>query len=315
MSLNNKGLLFSHIPKTAGTSFRKSINGFSLLGFFFGWKACFDYGSENKATSEFIRALYKSADFSRLSEISDRKILLAGHFLVQKYLKYYRIDRVLTFVREPAQRIASHYHDLQKRINYAGTLQDFVREPQYQNIQSRYLRGVPVEAIGLVCICEHYKDSIELVEKVYGMKVGERRLNQNRQKGNSLYTIDDEVLAEIRRLNAADYELYNRAMNLFLTRRKLITEGRPYVYGKAEPVRENRVQGWAVNPNASRPVHLDVILNDRPVAQIHADQPMPKLQEINIARNGEVGFSHTFSEPLAATDKVEIRVTGTNQLL
>ena len=49
MPLITQGLLFSHIPKTAGTSLRKSIRKYSRR-----WKVYADYSEGNATTSGFI---------------------------------------------------------------------------------------------------------------------------------------------------------------------------------------------------------------------------------------------------------------------
>lgn len=133
MQLNEKGLLFAHIPKTAGTSLRLAVQRHVK-----GWKVYADYDVDNPTTSRKIRKFYEDDDFSKISEINGPKTLLAGHFPITKYLPYYPIHRVISFVRDPVQRVISHFHDLQRRHGYAESLETFIKQRRFQNTQSRF---------------------------------------------------------------------------------------------------------------------------------------------------------------------------------
>ena len=83
MQLNDTGLLFSHIPKTAGTSLRLSVQRHVK-----SWKVYSDYDADNPTTSRIIRKFYETDDFSKISDLNGPKTLLAGHFPIKKYLPY-----------------------------------------------------------------------------------------------------------------------------------------------------------------------------------------------------------------------------------
>jgi hypothetical protein len=161
----------------------------------------------------------------------------------------------------------------------------------------------------------YYQESISLVNKLYGLKVKEKRLNQNNNKTEQSYRPDERVLAEIHQLNLDDYALYDKAVSILTTRRQLAKNNQAYVYGKTDSIKENTISGWAVNPDNAAPVKLNLIVNAHLIIQIPANQFSSRLNEINIGRNGEVGFTYTFREPLNAGDNVEVRVAGSNQLL
>jgi hypothetical protein len=310
MQLVTRGVLFCHIPKTAGTSLRVSTRKSN-----WSWKVYADYDVESRSTSTLIKSIYASGDISRIVEINKRKTLLAGHFPIKKYIPYYPAYRVISFMRDPVQRVLSHYYDLKRRINYPGTLDDFINEPRFCNVQSRFFEGVPLEAIGVVGISEFYSESLRVFNKLYGMKTPVKELNSNKDKKNSFYLISGAQTEQIRRLNQQDCIMYQKAIRLFLIRRRLLEQGLNYVYGKYSLVDNNTVTGWAVDPLQDEPVRLDLFLNGQLITQLGAEEPVPELREINIARDGNVGFSFALAQPITEADRLEIRVNATGQAL
>ena len=310
MFFRKKGLLFPHIPKTAGTSFRKSADRYA-----FTWTVHGDYGPNNKATSSLIKSNYANDDFSNIEALSQKKTLLAGHFPVEKYISYYPLYNIISFVRDPVQRVISHYHDLQGRINYPGTLEEYASEPRFQNVQSGYFENIPMEAIGFIGICENYEESLQIIRNMYKIKIPIRRYNLNKNKKENFYKISGETEELIREMNIDDCALYDKAVKLFKWHKRMINNKQPYIYGKITQQDESAIEGWAVEPLSSNPVKLAIKVNYQTVDDVIANQPREEFFQLDIGRNGEIGFSYTFKEKLNPDDRVEVRVIESDQLI
>jgi hypothetical protein len=310
MYLSDKGLLFAHIPKTAGTSFRRSVERYVR-----GWKVYSDYSESNATTSRIIRKLYQSDDFSKINEINGKNTLLAGHYPVKKYLPYYPISHVITFVRDPVQRVISHYHDMQRRVGYPETLETFSQEKKYQNQQSKFFRDVPVEAIGFVGICEFYDESIDLIRQIYNINVPVKKYNENEEKKNVFYMPADEIINKIKEENQDDWVLYEKSLHLFKVRQGMSNDNKSYVYGKITTITSQGIKGWAFDPLGSMPVKLSVKIDGIELKKIIADEETEGLEFLNLPNNAAIGFSCIFNTEIASTKKVEVIVEGVGQTI
>ncbi len=310
MQLNEKGLLFAHIPKTAGTSLRLAVQRHVK-----GWKVYADYDVDNPTTSRKIRKFYEDDDFSKISEINGPKTLLAGHFPITKYLPYYPIHRVISFVRDPVQRVISHFHDLQRRHGYAESLETFIKQRRFQNTQSRFFRGVPVEAVGFIGICEKYDESIDVINKVFNIEIPVTKYNTNKKKKDDQYSPPEEIVELVSQSNKADCELYDKALQLFNHRQAMLESGHGFVYGKIEAMEDNKISGWAVNPESSLGVNLNLLVDGVVRGNTIANQSINFLDDLNLINHPNVGFDLHIDGINPGDAKIEIRIDESNQEL
>jgi tetratricopeptide (TPR) repeat protein len=214
--INLEAIVFIHIPKTAGTSFRIAANHQ------FGTQVIIqDYGNKSPETSKIVfDTVYANKEDLLLSELVNNKIeFFTGHFPVNKYLNLLGTKvRWCTFLREPIQRVISEYNHFVKHRNYDKSLEEFCKVPRNYNLQSRLLAGLQLEDLYFVGITELYEGSLELFNQISGLKLPCLQLNKNRETLNDKYNIDSSVLEIIKSNNLQDLELYNRAKNLLQSR-------------------------------------------------------------------------------------------------
>lgn len=313
LELAEQCLLFIHIPKTAGTSFRTAG-----LQYFGHGHVLFDYGEGSAATSKKINELvYVQDDLYSLKRfINDSSVrLLSGHYLLSKYAKIFPLENVVTFVRDPVQQVISHYYHYQRLYHYKDDMLTFCQEPRFQNLQSQYLSYSDLELIGFVGVTEKYNESLDYINHYYNLKIAFTEVNQNNNKKKKFYDVDDEIKKVILDNNKKDALLYEKAKKLHALRLDLLSRNKDFVYGAVMQLTENSVQGWAVNPFTVQAVEIEVVVNNKVIEVVEAKEYRPRMKEKNCARNSFVGFSYQFGRNLLPEDYVVCRVKETQQIL
>jgi hypothetical protein len=201
-----KPLVFVHIPKTAGTSFRRGIE--SVVG---PERLLKDYGPQAPETSDVVsKSMYGSHEQPErlLDYLCDLRIaVLAGHFHIRKYFAVFG-QKVLwcTFVRDPIQRVVSEYNHFRNYHGYSGTFEQFRKLPIQCNLQSALLAGVDIPNFFFVGITERYEESIRRFNHLTGWEVPVLRENTAPAKPVCQLTLQEH--SELMRLNRADLVLY-----------------------------------------------------------------------------------------------------------
>ena len=302
-------LLFVHIPKTAGSSFRKGID--KLFGEHASMR---DYGLKSPETSDEVhRSMYPAADPWRLSAAltAGRTRMLVGHFPVMRYAGLFDARKIFTIVREPVQRVVSEYGHYVRHYEFKGSLLEFSRRAPFINRQADMLAGVPPEAIGLIGMTERYEESLSLFEHVFGFRPQRLEENTGRQDLSEPYELSADEEDELRRLNGRDLALYQRAIKIFDRRIAAFASSKPYVCGRITGVEGGIAKGWAVSDASDDPVIVEVTVDDQAVGTASAVEFRPRLKGLGLGRGGYVGFSL----PLPARSRkgiVQCRVQGSD---
>lgn len=251
---NPEVIIFSHIPKTAGTSLRKIIdynhNPNSI---------CYCYGGEKdfKSIYKQIESLSKNLlmeDLENQIEQVNKIRVLGGHigFGVHDLLPP-RSFKYITLFRDPVQRVISYYLHLKRHFKNdlgdtarAKSLKEFVlcqTSIEVDNWQTRYISGLgwqgsmlrdrPIMEYGscsqemldlakrnlrqyyIFGFQEKFKESLGIFSKYLGWNVTpDIKANVNEARQNQA-EFDRETLDIIAEHNKLDYELYRYAESLF----------------------------------------------------------------------------------------------------
>lgn len=304
--------LFVHIPKTAGTSFRDSLEGI------FGDGLYCDYGVDEPTTSpvivDYIHKRNAYPEFGSFLAEQNKLICLSGHYPIKKYGPFFYSKNIIMFVRDPIQRTISQYEHIRRVEGATESLESFCSKPAHMNLQTRNIGRVPFSLIGFIGLQEFYRESLQLLRSQLGLQVQESFLNINEQRASVKYQPDSELLAILEKNNEQDLLLYKKISALFKQRYELFAAGKPYMYGIANRPNNNRITGWVFNPSSDEPVEVSLWINGQEIEQTLAKDYRHMLREWNINRQAYVGFEFSLKD-LSTHDHVECRVSETHQLL
>jgi hypothetical protein len=214
-----------HIPKTAGTSFRKSVREI------FGESMIMDYADKPLKVSRWKRnwRTWLQGRRSNALSLADNACIF-GHYMPLKYSHIARTRecRLITWLRDPIERMVSHYnfifehHRLRKLapgqshvVDQNWTLEQFMFSPSYRNYSSQFLWGVGLKRFHFVGLVEHYDEDLS----DFGMRYFGRTLSPHREKQGlgrpPCPFLDDPQLRRLaERFHAGDMRLYRQAVEL-----------------------------------------------------------------------------------------------------
>jgi len=218
--------IFTHIPKTAGTSIKESlIMMHGLEEIFFDYNRPFSDG-------EFKRNI-KCITQSFINRRNRKVKIIFGHFMTGKYCKYTLAGFVkrpdysyVTFLRDPLQRAVSHFY-YWKRIEGADNkvwvkftkenwdLERFLTSSYFANFQSKFLYGCNLNIFDFVGVTEQYGRSLELLGSYVPGFEGLNLLNANvnpLRKSGSDYDVPGVMRRAFAKLNGRDYALYDAGL-------------------------------------------------------------------------------------------------------
>ena len=222
-------LISVHLPKTAGSSFKASLEQH------FGSRLLPDYADLPINTPPFQRN--KNTLISGLENADydfGETECIHGHFMPAKYLLL-DTAQTLTFVtwmRNPVERVISHYYfwqrqywpeapSLHKRIvEEKWTLEKFCLSDEMRNLYQQFLWSFPIYNFDFIGITEHYEEDFWYFRKTFlheNVTSFRENINKNK-KGN--YAISKSLRTQIESFHQADMELYQSALKLRFQRKQ-----------------------------------------------------------------------------------------------
>jgi hypothetical protein len=231
--INEKSLpniLFVHISKTAGKALVKSIksnyNDKSILEVY--RKTPMQNGltiNPNEYIETCLKQQYTSNELDNIE-------FFAGHVAYGIHSMFKQKFDYITMVREPVDRIVSHYYyslktDLTVKEKYAD-LEDYVENRiDIHNWMTKRLSNVDfnggdldlakkniVENFALCGITEKYEETLALLTKMYGLSLKNITVNKNSDRV-PISDIDEKIINKIKTIHYKDIQLYKFAKEIF----------------------------------------------------------------------------------------------------
>lgn len=244
-------IVFSHIPKTAGTSLKYILRK--------------NYGARHIDALKTKRSPFSEKDLRFAKNVFPHPEAITGHNVVDPLTNFAGPDdQLITMLREPVSRCASHYQDLVSRNGLAASFEEWIGDERNQDLSVQTIAGTRNlkkakqllrEAYTFTGITERFNDSTRLmkVQLCKPIDLDYRRLitARNNMIKKSLLE-DDASLKLLKKHNAGDAELYDYALNeIFLP----ALETHQEALAKVPPPRQKNI------PRNEAPVRKSVLFN------------------------------------------------------
>ncbi|MDQ7084457.1 MAG: sulfotransferase family 2 domain-containing protein [Sulfurovum sp.] len=299
--LKNQHILFIHIPKTAGTSFRVSAQEYYEENEIF-----YDYSPHAKETSpSIVEMIYESKDFygfySKVLSPLD-KSFLSGHFHSTKYGALYDTLNVVSFVRNPIEQVISHYNHYKNRHGYTESFSIFIQESRFCNLQSKLLASKPIGMYGLLAITEEYDTAILLFNRLYNTKLESQYINRKSKDALHSSELEDEIITLIERLNSKDMIFYKKVQAQFEVRKELYAKGLDFTYGFIQKATMHEISGIAFQKDNKNAIEIDIYAGEVYLATVEAKNL--RAGQKDVPRKGYIGFDYVYDGEYEAHEKL-----------
>ena len=209
-------LIFVHIPKTAGTSFK------GLLKQVYKPSETIVIDSDNWHRAGMFNQVDRSGlPGSVATKPSSNIKCIIGHFDANRFINDYPDATFVTWVRDPIQRLISqHNYYMRLGTSHYGTINtekrkyDIIDLKTYcthkRNINSmRQQINIPLNGFKFIGIAEKYEQEIIRFKKITGIELRFTteflNINPEKKNVNESYFIPDNLKQELINLHSEDY--------------------------------------------------------------------------------------------------------------
>lgn len=204
---------------------------------------------------------------------------------------------IITFVRNPIDQVISHYKHYVRHHKYKRSIEKFILEPRFKNIQSKVLSGKRLQDYGCIGITELYDESLELINNLYDINIKYLKANVDTQKKYN-FKVSDELINLIKKENELDITLYEECKQIFFNRLEQIKNKSKIISYTIQESNEKNIKGYAyfVNPSYSnQPVDIVVTQNGEEILKTKAKDFRLGIHSHNFPRNSYIGFELNIS--------------------
>lgn len=218
-------LIFVHIPKTAGTSFKGLLNKV--------------YSPSETITID-SSEWYRDANFTNLSNRSclpgaqqikppSHIKYIVGHFNADRFIDIYPEATYITWVRDPIQRLISNYNYYLKGGTYYGQMNDQKRTYDLIDLETYCTHklnintmsqqiNIPLSKFKFIGIVEKYEEEIIRFKELTGIDITNdsnyANINPDKKNVKESYSINEQQKQKLITLHDRDYKLYNDCLNI-----------------------------------------------------------------------------------------------------
>lgn len=209
-------LISIHIPKTAGRSFLAILKSV--------------YGSDHVAHYESKNYIEKNIPpvIQFKLQLNDSVKVIHGHFKFTDIadVKSTSSSKVITWLRDPVERVISNFSFFRKRITLAPdnaelqarkneTILEYAQMEESINRMCKFTKGLDINDYFFIGITEKFDSDIHILGKLLNWKsFNAPRINDNSEFKSGLPNISLETRKIIEALNGEDMELYRRVCEL-----------------------------------------------------------------------------------------------------
>ncbi|GGA78531.1 hypothetical protein GCM10011369_20540 [Neiella marina] len=308
--LQSSFLIFLHVPKTAGTSFRSA-----LCSYYGARKVCTDYRGGSQLVSSIIRKyLIEKNDLDGFKSALGRSSYkaLSGHFNAERYSGSFRPDMFVSFVREPISRLVSLYLHKKRHNNLSCGLFEFALEPKLHNVQTKLFSGLPWPCFSFVGVTERYTDSLTCINNQLNTKFVELVKNTASNDIKDEVSISDEQLEVLRAKNLDDIALVNSVNQYLDYQLAAQVEGYSFIKGWFSINESGQLEGWLFPKEHMLSVSIEVCSKDESISYIDAE--VKRIRDSQSPLNGmRAARLHMQLPETCIGEKIELYVQDTKQ--
>lgn len=163
------------------------------------------------------------------------RFCIHGHFMPLKYrwLKTPGTRKFVVWLRDPIERLASHYYywirdynpgtagHLRKRmVEESWTLEKFCFSSEMRNIYTNFFWGFPIDHFDFVGITENYESDLNyFAENILESELPVSEVNLNPRKTTDRYIEDEYLRSSLEKFHLKDMKLYWNALKVSDNRR------------------------------------------------------------------------------------------------